>query len=381
MVVDDSQVNLNLMTDLLQEYGYQATPINDPNHALEVASQTPPDLVLMDIEMPGMNGFEACKRLKAMEALKDVPVIFISGLTEATDKVKAYHAGGVDFVTKPYQIEEINIRIQSHLQRRRQELNLQNQRDLLRWKNQQLAEEIKQSQTAPVFALANLAEHHDNETGKHMERCGIFCNMLAGHLRSLPRFEKDITDAFIHTLTVASSLHDIGKVGIPDTILLKPGKLTEDEFGVMKTHTFIGSSILKVISNRYPGNQFVRMGISIAQSHHERWDGSGYPQNCPATTSISVPASWPSWTCTTPCGQSGTINLPPRTRQPWRPSWRKKAGISTLISWMRSSPWNRVSAMYGRKWATRFHTNKVHDKFLNYPSAKEIEVNFRDNAK
>lgn len=278
MVVDDSLINLNMMSELLNDYGYQTCPMFNGSQALESAKLLPPDLVLMDIEMPEMNGFEACRKFKSVDALKDIPIIFVSGLSDASDKVKAYEVGGVDYVSKPYQIEEINIRIQSHLKQHQLEQGLKQQRDALRRKTQQLADEIKESQVATVFALASLAEHHDNETGKHMERVGIFCHMLAEHLSALPRLADQIDANFIRSITHASSLHDIGKVGIPDNVLLKPGKLTVEEFDVMKTHTFIGSSMLKVISNWYPGNPFLRMGLFITQSHHEKWDGTGYPQ-------------------------------------------------------------------------------------------------------
>jgi putative two-component system response regulator len=277
MVVDDTPANLTLLGEMLQEKAYRVRVFPDGLMALNAAAKCPPDLILLDITMPGMNGFEVCERLKANQTLKEIPVIFISALTETTDKVKAFAVGGVDYVTKPFQFREVHARVETHLRLRTLQLELARHNlhleDLVR---EQVAE-ISDSQLATIIALATLAESRDDDTGRHIERTQAFCRLLGEKLRTTPGFRGELNDTYINNITHASPLHDIGKVGIADTILLKPGKLTADEFETMKSHTLIGAKTLQAAHNKYPRNAFLAMGMVIARSHHEKWDGSGYP--------------------------------------------------------------------------------------------------------
>ena len=234
-------------------------------------------MILLDINMPQMNGFEVCERLKNNVALRDIPVIFISALNETMDKVKAFGAGGVDYVTKPFQFEEVQARVQTHLHLRRLQLEQEDHNRNLERLVEEKVKEISDSQMATIFALAKLAESRDDDTGKHIERVQTFCKVIAQRAAEKINYADEINEVFIENIYRASPLHDIGKVGITDSILLKPGKLTPEEFEIMKTHTTLGAKTLQFVYEKYPNNAFIKMGIAVAISHHEKWDGSGYP--------------------------------------------------------------------------------------------------------
>lgn len=270
LVVDDTIENLNLLTRMLKDFGYLVRPVPNGRLALMAAKNNQPDLILLDITMPEIDGYEVCRRLKEDATLRDIPVLFISALSQTTEKVKAFTAGGVDYITKPFQIEEVKARIETHLKLSRL------QKDLAGQVKKQV-EDISNSQMSMIFALAKLAEMRDDETGQHIERLQTLCRMLATWMSGHPKFIYEIDAAFIERIFFASPLHDIGKVGIPDSILMKRGKLTPEEFEVMKTHAVIGSQTLAAVQKRYPHNAFINMGISISRSHHEKWNGKGYP--------------------------------------------------------------------------------------------------------
>ena len=277
LIVDDTPENLRILEDLLRSEGYAARSVLDGASALAEASNTPPDLILLDIMMPTMDGFEVCRRLKQDAHLRNVPVIFLSALDAVSDKVKAFSVGAVDYVSKPFQFPEVLVRVQNHLRLRRLQLELEeHNRRLVELVSEQVRE-ISDSQMATIFALAKLAESRDGETGKHIERVQLYCKLLAATLAELPAYSGRIEESFIENIFLASPLHDIGKVGIRDHILLKQGELTPDEFEEMKTHTTLGAQTLEAVRKRYPRNEFLRLGIEIARCHHERWDGKGYP--------------------------------------------------------------------------------------------------------
>ncbi|OPY79105.1 MAG: Cyclic di-GMP phosphodiesterase response regulator RpfG [Syntrophorhabdus sp. PtaU1.Bin058] len=277
MVVDDTPANLKLLDDILRRCGYRVLTFPRGNLALKAAAKNPPDLILLDINMPEMNGFEVCERLKADAVLKAVPVLFISALTETADKVRAFNAGGVDYISKPFQFEEVQARVETHLRIRRLRIELERHNRHLEDLVKEKIGEISDSQMATILALSKLAESRDDETGHHIERTRTFCRVLAEELRGNFRYAGSIDDAFVENIYHASPLHDIGKVGIPDSILLKPDKLTPAEFEIMKTHTTIAADTLRLAHEKYHRNAFLNMGIAIARSHHERWDGTGYP--------------------------------------------------------------------------------------------------------
>jgi putative two-component system response regulator len=278
MVIDDTPHVLKQLQKMLEAKGYRVLTYPSGKPALQAALITPPDLILLDIKMPDMNGLELCAQLKANAALKDIPLLFMSALTDTAEKVKAFSCGGVDYLTKPFQSEEVHARVETHLRLRRAQIELEKYNlhleDLVREK----VAEISDSQMATIVALAKMAESRDDDTGVHIERTQTFCKLLAEKLRDNPNTADQINETFVENIFNAAPLHDIGKVGIADHILLKPGKLTLEEFEVMKTHTLIGANTLQTVYDRYPRNIFLNMGIAIARSHHEKWDGSGYPE-------------------------------------------------------------------------------------------------------
>jgi putative two-component system response regulator len=278
MVVDDQPANLRLMEKMLRGHGYMVRSFPRGRMALAAAALQPPDLILLDINMPEMNGLEVCERLKSSELLASIPVIFLSALSDTQDKIKAFRSGGFDYLTKPFDIEEARARIETQLRLHELQTTIEVQnRDLEKLVKLQVRE-IAEAQMATIFALAKLAESRDTETGQHLERVQILCSLLATEMSADPKYSATINDEYIHNIFHASPLHDIGKVAIPDNILLKPGKLTPQEFDVMKTHTTHGTQTLQLVLERHPSNAFIGMGIKIARSHHERWDGSGYPE-------------------------------------------------------------------------------------------------------
>jgi putative two-component system response regulator len=277
LIVDDTLANIQVLSGMLKQQGYKVRPVLDGKAALKAAETHAPDLILLDITMPEMNGYEVCEKLKQNADLKQIPVIFISALTEPLDKVKAFTVGGVDYITKPFQLEEVRVRVENHLHLASLQKQIENYNRYLEEKVIEQVSEISDSQMATILALAKLAEYRDEDTGRHIERIQYFCRLLVGQLAGKPAFKDVITPIYIENITHASPLHDIGKVGISDTILLKPGKLTPAEFEVMKTHTVIGFDLLQVIKDRYTKNSFINVGIEISRSHHEKWDGSGYP--------------------------------------------------------------------------------------------------------
>ena len=272
MIVDDSPLILELLEEMLLRGGYETLTYSNGALALEAALKRAPDLILLDITMPGMSGYQLCERIKQESSLKEIPVIFMSALSATKDKVRGLKLGGVDYITKPFQLEEVLARVETHLN-----LNSLRKRVEIQKQVKEKIRELSEAQSATIFALAKLAEYRDEDTGKHLERVREFCRILAKRLAEDSPFESSITEEFIECIQHAAPLHDIGKVAIPDSILLKPGKLNDEEMKKMKTHTVIGAENMQLVYNNYSGNAFVGMGIEIALYHHERFDGTGYP--------------------------------------------------------------------------------------------------------
>ena len=278
LIVDDTPENLDILSEMLRLRGYTVRPVTSGKQALDTAMISPPDLILLDINMPDMNGYEVCELLKLNGSLSAIPVIFISALNETLDKVKAFSVGGVDYITKPFQYEEVLARVETHLHIRNLQRELEKHNLNLEEMVKEKIKELYESQMATIQALAEISESRDDDTGKHLDRVQIYCRMLAFELSKNDNYKNVINESYIDNIYFASPLHDIGKVAIPDYILLKPGKLTPDEFEIMKTHTTLGANTLENVRKKYPANAFINMGIGIAHHHHEKWDGSGYPE-------------------------------------------------------------------------------------------------------
>jgi putative two-component system response regulator len=283
LVVDDAPENLHMLVKILAAQGYKPRAAKSGTLALQAAENDPPDLILLDIMMPGMDGHEVCRRLKANEKLKDIPVIFLSALDDTEDKVKAFAAGCVDYVTKPFRIEEVQARVDAQMKLRQLQTELETHNRHLQDLVRDQVKEISASQMATIFALAKLAEARDDDTGQHLERVQTWCRLLATRCGEQPAHRAEADAVFVENIGHASPLHDVGKVAIRDAVLLKPGKLTPEEFEEMKTHTTAGARTLEAVQGQYPKNAFIRMGIEIARWHHEKWNGTGYPDGLAGT--------------------------------------------------------------------------------------------------
>ncbi len=277
MIVDDTPANLKLLDDLLRSCGYHVSAFPRGEMAYKAAQKNPPDLFLLDINMPDISGFQLCQKIKSHPELIDIPVIFLSALNEPLDKVHAFGLGAVDYINKPFQFEEVLARVKTHLKIHHLQVELEKHNHQLEDMVRDQVKEIEAAQIATIVALAKLAESRDDETGQHLERVQLLSRCLTDNMKSSNYFGDKINAAYSSIIFNACSLHDIGKVGIPDHILLKPGKLSAEEFEIMKTHTLIGAMNLESVYAKYPNNKLIGMGIAIARSHHERWDGSGYP--------------------------------------------------------------------------------------------------------
>ncbi|WP_430886513.1 response regulator [Fusibacter sp. JL216-2] len=277
LIVDDNSKNLKVLSSILIKKEYKIRTAQNGLMALNSLKKRPVDLILLDINMPVMDGFELCQKLKSIEAFSEIPIIFITALSSLDDKMKGFEMGAVDFITKPFMIEEVQARVKAHLK-------LIESRELLEVKNKELQKIVNKkvkllasSHIATVFAMVQLAEARDDDTGKHIARISRYCKRLAELAYESNNFP-EIDLEFIDNIEIASPLHDIGKIGIRDVILLKPGKLIESEFDIMKTHVNIGARNLQIVADSTPENGFIQMGILIAKYHHEKWDGTGYTQ-------------------------------------------------------------------------------------------------------
>jgi putative two-component system response regulator len=247
---------------MLKGEGYKVRPASSGVMALQAVAKKPPDLILLDIKMPDMDGYEVCTALKNNPQTKDIPVLFISALGDVSDKIKAFNVGGLDYINKPFQFDEVKARVSTHLK-------LKAYQDCMEEKIAQgvreidaLNQEIIHTQRELIFTLGEICETRSHETGQHVKRVAEYSYLLA----TLCECE----DAEL--IRQASPMHDIGKVAIPDYILNKPAKLTPDEWEIMKTHSRLGFEMLS-ISQR----PLLQMAATIAHEHHEKWNGEGYP--------------------------------------------------------------------------------------------------------
>jgi putative two-component system response regulator len=291
LVVDDTPDNVALLSGLLKST-YRVRAAKSGDAALKLLHQPGaelPDIVLLDVMMPGMDGYEVCRRLKAEVATRDIPVIFLTALTAQDDETRGLALGAVDYITKPINPAILQARVATHLK-------VKAYADLLKDQNLRLEQEVAARtreivavQDATILMMASLAETRDNETGNHIRRTQHYVKVLAQALQPHPRFAAKLTDRTIELLFKSAPLHDIGKVGIPDHILLKPGRFTPEEFEVMKRHPAIGRDAIRHAERQLGLEvEFMRIAKEIAYGHQEKWDGSGYPE---ALSGESIPVS------------------------------------------------------------------------------------------
>jgi putative two-component system response regulator len=278
LIVDDSAENLHVMSGLLQS-DYRVLAATSGERCLELArSQPAPDLILLDIMMPGLDGYQTIERLRAEPSTRDIPVIFVTAMGGSEAQLHGLAVGAIDYITKPIDPPLVLARIKTQIE-------LKQARDWLKDKNAWLEAEVARRmsenetiQTISIRALAHLAEIRDPETGNHIHRTQNYVRALAHRLREHPRFASFLTERNIDLLVKSAPLHDIGKVGVPDQILLKPGPLTPEEWAIMKTHAKLGSDAIELAEGDAEQTvAFLTLAKEIAHWHHEKWDGSGYP--------------------------------------------------------------------------------------------------------
>jgi putative two-component system response regulator len=290
LIVDDEPANLALLDDVLRtRYLIQAA--NSGARALRAARKTPPpDLILLDIMMPGMDGFEVLGELRADPRTAGIPVVFVTARSDSESEESGLRAGAVDYINKPISPAVVRARVNVHLQ-------LKQARDALKHRNASLEVEIGRRmaenqaiQDASIHALGYLAETRDNDTGNHIRRTSAYVRLLAGALAKRPQYAGQLTEHRIELLAKSAPLHDIGKVGVPDRVLLKPGKLTAEEWAVMQTHAALGADALdRARGTSEQHVEFLDVAYEITRWHHEKWDGSGYPDGL-AGEAIPLPA-------------------------------------------------------------------------------------------
>ncbi|MBA5604877.1 two-component system response regulator [Duganella sp. FT3S] len=279
LVVDDTPDNIDLLCAVL-EHDYRTKIAVNGERALKIArGESKPDLILLDIMMPGMSGYDVCKALKADPATRDIPVIFVTAMSEVADEQLGLSLGAVDYITKPVSAPIVLARIKTQLSMKRVHDFLRDQNQFLVTEVELRTREIVALQDVTIHTMASLAETRDSETGNHIRRTAHYVKTLAEKLRTNPRFAAFLTDETIELLFKSAPLHDIGKVGIPDRILLKPGRFEPYEMEIMKTHTTLGRDAI-MTAERELGVEvdFLKYAKEIAYGHQEKWDGSGYPQ-------------------------------------------------------------------------------------------------------
>lgn len=289
LVVDDIPDNLALASALLKRE-YTVKLATNGEAALKIAQTEPPDLILLDVMMPGMDGYETCARLKADRVLRQIPVIFLTAMGEVEDEERGFSLGAVDYIVKPLTPSLLLARVKTqlalkHIQDQLEERNAYLEAEIVR-----RIEEVNQLQEVAIHAMASLAETRDHETGAHIQRTSNYVKELGEHMRKKNVYADILTLENILLMTKSAPLHDIGKMGIPEAILWKPGKLSPEEFNVMKRHSYFGyRAIAKAEKLLGSSESFLRFAKEMAHSHHERWDGGGYPSGL-AGTDIPVSA-------------------------------------------------------------------------------------------
>ncbi|MDD6035483.1 MAG: response regulator [Lachnospiraceae bacterium] len=278
LIADDVEANRLVLKDIISEMGYQAVLAENGIQALKLAQHIRPQLIILDVAMPEMDGYEACRRLKEDTDTKEIPVIFISALDEPNDIVRGFSLGGEDYIVKPFISEVVKARVGLHLKlyeanHRMTEMNRQLQISI----GEQL-QKMELERRSVLYALLRVARENACYNEAYMERFSYNCRVLAEAMQLSKNYEHLISDSYIDTIELAAPLCDLGNLAIPTNILQKQGKLTQEEKEIMQTHTTVGARILRDIKGAGTDNRMLQMAVDIANYHHENWDGSGYPE-------------------------------------------------------------------------------------------------------
>ena len=279
LLVDDETMYIDILVDLLKD-DYTTVVAKSGSQALKrLSNSSLPDLVLLDVVMPDMSGYEVCRQIKSNPRTASIPIIFLTVKSEVSDEIKGFELGAVDYIAKPMSPPIVMARVKSHLALHQAKRELSSLNEILEKRVKERTEELIKTKDTAIYCMASLAETRDSETGKHILRTQNYIRLLAEHLKDHPKYSNYLKhNNTIEMLCKTSPLHDIGKVGVPDRILLKPGKLDQDEWMQMKKHAQYGHDALLRAELELGSTDFLQMAREIAYTHHEHWDGNGYPQ-------------------------------------------------------------------------------------------------------
>jgi putative two-component system response regulator len=277
LIVDDVDVNRFVLRDIIQEMGYQPVLTENGTQALKIIERLHPHLIILDVAMPEMDGYEVCRIVKENPQTRDIPIIFISAFDEPEDVVKGLNLGGEDYITKPLIPEVVKARVRLHLSLYNANQELMETNRLLQRSVQEQLRQLEQEKKNVLYALIRVARENACYDEDHMERISYNCRMLAEAMQLSAAYGHLISDSYIDTIEVAAPLCDLGNIAIPTEILQKQGELTQEEIEIIQTHTTVGARILEDICDTGDYNDYLQMSIDIAYYHHENWDGSGYP--------------------------------------------------------------------------------------------------------
>ncbi len=278
LIVDDVELNRLILEEIIKNMGCDPVLAENAKQALEIAVNSRPQLILTDISMPGMDGYELCKTLKSNKKTHDIPVIFISAFDNPQDIVDGFLIGGEDYITKPFVPEIVQARVGVHLRLQEAKIELMAMNRRLQISVSEQLKQMEEEKKNILYALANMAANNFGgyEQG-HMERMKRNCRILAQSMQLSPLFEDRISDSYIDTIELAAPVCDIGNIGIPKEILRKEQGMTKEELAAVQSHTAIGAQLLRDLHVNNDYNDFISISIDIAHCHHENWDGSGYP--------------------------------------------------------------------------------------------------------
>ena len=278
LIVDDLEANRCILEEIIQDMGCRPVAAASGEEALQLIGEARPRLILSDISMPGMDGYELCRALKNDKKTKNIPIIFISAYDNPKDIIEGFSLGGADYITKPFVPEVVQARVGVHLRLYEASRELEEMNHRLHASLSEQLKQIEQEKKDVLYALAGIAARNSCYRGEHIERLKENCRILAQGMQLSPLFEDKVSDACIDTVELAAPLCDIGNIGIPLELLRKAEALDAEEMAIVQTHTTIGAKLLGDLHVGSDYNDFVRMAVDIAHYHHENWDGSGYPE-------------------------------------------------------------------------------------------------------
>ena len=278
LIVDDVEANRFVLRDIISDMGYQPILTENGMQALKMVQHLKPQLIVLDIAMPQMDGYEVCERLKANVETKEIPIIFISAFDDPSDIVKGFNLGCEDYITKPFIPEVVKARVGMHLKLSEANKGVLEMNRQLHSSIAEQRKQIEKERRSVLYALIRVAKENAGYDEEHMERLSYNCRMLAEAMQLSSKFGHLISDGYVNTLELAVPLCDLGNLAIPTEVLQKKSSLDERENAIMQTHAEIGAKVLRDIAEIGIDNKFIQMATDIASYHHENWDGSGYPE-------------------------------------------------------------------------------------------------------